>query len=86
MSERQRFQGKCLQNDEGWKHMSNFDRLPWEVRNELRNSAFNLCPSCVHDIACGMGGGGWGDGTFYFIKAIREMEHQIRCEEAPQAQ
>lgn len=78
MSDRDRFQGLCLQSEDGWEFMSTFDEMPWEVRNELRNSPFNLCPACVFDVAYKIGS---SCEPFFLIKAIREMEQMIRCEE-----
>jgi len=44
---RQRFQGLCLEAEEGWKHMSSYDKMPPDIRKRLRESPFNLCPACV---------------------------------------
>jgi len=66
-----RFQGLCLQSSKGQFYMKNFDRLPPEIRERLRESPFNLCTACVIQQA-EMGS---------FLSSIHRMEAMIRCEE-----
>lgn len=37
----------CTSHDEGREWFSEYDELPAPVRLRLRESAFNLCPTCV---------------------------------------
>lgn len=47
MSNRYKFQGKCLVNEEGYRCMYEYDNLPPDVRLRLQSSDFNLCAACV---------------------------------------
>lgn len=46
-----RFQGLCLQRVSGCTQMNTFDSMPPRLRRRLAYSPFNLCPSCVRDVA-----------------------------------
>lgn len=48
MAERQRFQGLCLEGDEGWKHMNAFDCMPSYMKELLRYCPYNLCAACIN--------------------------------------
>lgn len=77
MSERQRFQGKCLQGTEGRFWMKMYDDLPVEVRHRLSVSPFNLCVMCVHDFSAAFVCGTDDDNYHH---AIKHMEDLIRQE------
>lgn len=47
---RKGFQGLCLVNEEGWEHMHSYDDHSPYLREQLRNSPWNLCPSCASTI------------------------------------
>lgn len=64
-----RFQGICLASTEGHQTMAYFDDLPKNVRAEVRNSPFNLCPICLDVL---------------FHNSVAKMEAQIRAEESKQ--
>ena len=66
-----RFQGLCLQSSKGQLYMKDFDRLPPEIREKLRESPFNLCTACVLEQAM----------TGTLLSSIHKMETMIRCEE-----
>lgn len=67
-----RFQGLCLLSSQGRLYMRDFDRLPPDIRQRLRESPFNLCTACVMV-------GTAQDGNMY--RTIINMENLIRCEE-----
>lgn len=90
MDDRYGMQGKCLISRKEPAFMLKFDDFPPEVRERLRNSSYDLCSHCVHDI-CGQmmcdDRGRSGRRLYsYGIQAIDRMEHQIRRQEVPQAQ
>lgn len=70
-----KFQGLCLQSNEGWQHMNMFDRMPPSLRRRLAYSPFNLCPACVRDVALG--------SAIDQEDAIARLENAIRRCEAP---
>lgn len=82
MSNRDQFQGICRIAMDGWEFMDIFDLLPLKSREALRNSTFNLCTACVVEAAHKMGD---SESTSNILRAIEQIEHQIRCEEVPQA-
>lgn len=47
MSDRDKFQGLCLVNDEGYLYMHVHDDFPPDVRLRLQSSDFNLCAACI---------------------------------------
>jgi hypothetical protein len=67
---REWFQGLCLINDEGWKHMDVFDMLPLNIRQRLRESPFNLCAACIA-VEC-------MDDLERLLPAIETMEATVR--------
>jgi hypothetical protein len=82
MSDRLRFQGKCLQNDEGWRFMRNFfDELPPPVRMRLAISQYNLCTACVSELARRKAET-ITPPLFIYFEVIDQMEEEIRREEA----
>lgn len=47
MSDRDKFQGACLVNSEGYRYMDLYDDFPPDVRLRLQSSNFNLCAACI---------------------------------------
>lgn len=49
MSDRLKFQGKCLQSSEGHLYMEQYyDTFPPLAREMLQKSTFNICAACVN--------------------------------------
>lgn len=74
MSDRDKFQGLCLENSEGYLYMGTYDDFPPDVRLRLQSSAFNLCAACVVKLAC-----------MYHntLLAIERMEAKLREAQPP---
>jgi hypothetical protein len=76
---RQRFQGLCLESDEGWVYMRDgYDRFSPAVRKRLRESPFNLCSACVYQQSSRFFAHEHNRDRRYFA-AIEMMEEQIRA-------
>lgn len=67
----------CLLAVEGRETIRVYDRLPLEVREAIRNSPFNICPSCIIHMAYQLGSS-LRPTTKNYMKALRMMEDAIR--------
>jgi hypothetical protein len=81
-------QGRCLQNSKTPDFMRIYDGFDPASRKRLRESVYDLCAACVRDLAIEImrDRRNYGSSDIYFCEAIDQIERQIRCQEAPQAQ
>lgn len=69
-----RFQGMCLVNSEGWKHINTYDGFPLDIRLRLQSSAYNLCAACIYARSS-------GDSSSHLHTTIDQMEAILRQQE-----
>lgn len=81
MSDRDKFQGLCLENKNGHEFMWAYDSMPKPTRLRLQSSTYNLCPACVRQMSqqCPPEWAEQRGGRYTW--AIERMEQQIREKE-----
>ena len=67
----------CLTNDEGSQWIHYLDDLPAAVRRRLRESAFNVCPACLH-IATREVTRGSRPAAADYLRVLEAIEQQLK--------